>query len=178
MEASALKQEDDPEPEPGLHITVDDSRWTGVCDAETVCQRALGVVNEHVQLPKVGFAINVLFTDDPHVQALNKQFRQQDRPTNILSFPNYLPEELERFSGEILPELGDMALAYETCRREAIEQEKPFVHHATHLLIHGILHLLGYDHQEDAEANEMEALEVRLLAALSIPNPYEVNPHE
>ncbi len=178
MEASALKQEEEPEPEPRLNIIIDDARWSDRCDIKRLSEQALQVLKQNVSLPKAAFALNILFTDDQQVQTLNRQFRGKDQPTNILSFPNSLPEELASYTGNALPELGDMALAYTTCNREATEQQKPFAHHTTHLLIHGILHLLGYDHEEDVEAAEMEALEIRLLHALSIPNPYEVDTHE
>jgi probable rRNA maturation factor len=107
----------------------------------------------------------LMLTTDESVQRLNLTFRQKDKPTNILSFP----------AGDQDPTyLGDMAMAFETCQREALSEGKAFRNHATHLLVHGLLHLLGYDHENDADAEEMEALEVKLLAKMGIENPYEM----
>ena len=106
----------------------------------------------------------LLLTNDKTLQELNRDFRLKDHPTNILSFPA---------GDQDMDYLGDMAMAFETCEREAQREGKTFQDHATHLLIHGLLHLLGHDHMEDAEAEAMEALEVKLLASLAIGNPYE-----
>ena len=105
----------------------------------------------------------VLLTSDGEVQGLNAQFRDQDRATNVLSFPAVPNPE---------GHLGDLALAYETCAREAAEQGKTLADHVQHLTVHGVLHLIGYDHDDDAEAEVMEALERRLLADLGIADPY------
>jgi probable rRNA maturation factor len=107
--------------------------------------------------------VAVLLTNDLAVHALNARFRDQDKPTNVLSFP--ASTNPERF-------LGDIALAFETCAREAAEQGKPLAHHLQHLTAHGVLHLLGYDHGTDAEAQAMEGLERTILAGLGIPDPY------
>lgn len=117
--------------------------------------------------------LNVKLTNDAEIQQLNRQFRGKDKPTNVLSFPAMDETEIH-----ILPEdfpivLGDIALALETIEQEAIAQSKLFEHHVSHLVIHGILHLLGYDHETDSEAEEMEALEVDILKKLSISNPYK-----
>ena len=106
--------------------------------------------------------LSVVLADDAFIQDLNKTYRSKDKPTNVLSFP-----QDEDFS------LGDIILAYETIKREADEQHKSFEAHLTHLCIHGTLHLLGFDHISDKEAEEMEALEIRILAGLNIENPYE-----
>jgi probable rRNA maturation factor len=115
----------------------------------------------------VGEGVTLLLTDDVTVKDLNRRFRQQDRPTNVLSFP--APQNPERF-------LGDIALAYGVCAREAAEQGKPLAHHLQHLVAHGVLHLLGYDHVSDAQADEMEGLERAVLAGLGIPDPYAAGP--
>jgi probable rRNA maturation factor len=94
---------------------------------------------------------------------LNAEFRGKDQPTNVLSFPAAMGAE---------DTLGDIALAYETVAREAKEQNKTFLHHAQHLILHGVLHLLGYDHETDAQARIMEALETRLLDTIGIADPY------
>ena len=105
----------------------------------------------------------VLLTDDAAVKDLNGRFRGQDKPTNVLSFP--APANPEHH-------LGDVALAFETCAREADEQGKPLARHLQHLVAHGVLHLLGYDHMNDVEAEEMESLERVILAGLGVPDPY------
>lgn len=107
--------------------------------------------------------VTILLTDDDSVAALNERFRGKAGPTNVLSFP--APDNPE-------DHLGDIALAYGVCAREAAEQDKPLAHHLQHLVAHGVLHLLGYDHLTEAEAEEMEALERRILAGLGVPDPY------
>ena len=122
--------------------------------------------------PLVEIAIRL--TDDAEVHALNRDFRGKDKPTNVLSFPQVQDDLLESLAnsddGEIL--LGDIVLARETCLREAEEKGISVADHATHLIIHGTLHLVGYDHMDDAAAAAMEALEVKALASLGIANPY------
>lgn len=117
--------------------------------------------------------LNVKLTNDAEIRQLNHQFRGKDKPTNVLSFP-----AMDEAGIHVLPEgfpviLGDIALALETIEREAVAQSKLFEHHVSHLVVHGILHLLGYDHETDSEAEEMEALEVDILKKLSISNPYK-----
>ena len=117
---------------------------------------------------------SLLFTSDAEVHALNREWRGKDEPTNVLSFPMLSREALLSLAAEAPPEmLGDIALAYETCAREAGEKRIPLEHHAAHLLVHGLLHLAGYDHEtgpEDADA--MEKLEIKALALMGIANPY------
>ena len=110
-----------------------------------------------------GDTVTILFTDDETVRELNQRFRGKDAPTNVLSFP--APENPEGF-------IGDVALAYGVCEREASEQGKALGDHLQHLVAHGVLHLVGYDHQTDAEAEAMEALEREILAGLGVPDPY------
>lgn len=115
-------------------------------------------------------AITLLFTSDADMRILNRDWRGQDKPTNVLSFP--------AASGMPVPEgepspLGDIALAFETVAREAEEQGKTLADHASHLIVHGTLHLLGYDHETDAEAEDMENEERLILARLGIADPYE-----
>jgi probable rRNA maturation factor len=108
-------------------------------------------------------------TSDAVVQGLNAQWRHKDQPTNVLSFP--APETVHALEKT----LGDVALAYETCAREAQEQGKNLKDHATHLLVHGLLHLLGYDHEAEDDAAEMEGLEREILASLGIADPYHTH---
>jgi probable rRNA maturation factor len=111
-----------------------------------------------------------LFADDARVRPLNLAWRAQDKPTNVLTFPSVALTP----GGTLPPVLGDIILAYQTVEREAAEEAKPFEDHVGHLLLHGFLHLLGYDHQTDADADIMEGLETRILAKLAIPDPYAV----
>lgn len=118
--------------------------------------------------------VAVRLTDDAEVQRLNRDFRGKDKPTNVLSFPQVQADLLESLDnsddGEIL--LGDLVLARETCAREAEEKGVSLADHATHLIVHGTLHLVGYDHMDEVGATAMEALEVKALASLGVGNPY------
>jgi probable rRNA maturation factor len=111
--------------------------------------------------------LSIMLVDDAEQQRLNQEWRGIDKPTNVLSFP-----QIEPF-GPVAGLLGDIVLARETLEREAAELETPFAHHFTHLVVHGFLHILGYDHLEDAAAAEMEGLETRILATLGVPDPYQ-----
>ncbi|MFZ2870878.1 MAG: rRNA maturation RNase YbeY [Zavarzinia sp.] len=116
--------------------------------------------------------IAITLSDDAEVRVLNRDWRGKDKPTNVLSFPG-----LEGAMAALLPPdaprpLGDVILALETCRREAVDQGKSLADHARHLVVHGVLHLLGFDHEDDAEAEEMEAMETAVLAGLGIADPY------
>lgn len=130
--------------------------------------------------PALGAAeLSVLLADDGMLHELNRTWRGKDAPTNVLSFPATETAEGEtprpEFAGAPLA-LGDVALAFETCRREAAADGKPLADHLTHLVVHGVLHLVGYDHEEEAAAERMEALETRILAGLGVPDPYGAAP--
>lgn len=112
--------------------------------------------------------ISLVFSDDGNIQGLNASWRGKDKPTNVLSFPAFPV----RPGDPLPPMLGDIVLALETISREAALEEKPFEHHLSHLIIHGFLHLVGYDHETEGEAEVMEAMERRALARLAIPDPY------
>lgn len=148
--------------QPVLECVIEHDAWTeidGLKDrAIDVVERALSRIDRSVE----GTAI-VLLTHDEAVQTLNRTYRGKDRPTNVLSFP--APER------EGYP--GDMALGYETCLREAEDSGLALKDHATHLVLHGFLHLLGYDHQTDEDAALMEGLETKVLKELGLRDPYE-----
>jgi probable rRNA maturation factor len=119
--------------------------------------------------------ISIRLADDAEVQHLNAQYRQKDKPTNVLSFPMIQPDLLDTVTtnsddGEVL--LGDIVLAHGVCAREAEERGISITDHATHLIVHGTLHLLGYDHLGDDEAEAMEAIEIDALASLGLADPY------
>jgi probable rRNA maturation factor len=118
--------------------------------------------------------LSVRLTDDDEVRALNCRWRGKDKPTNVLSFPQAGPDELGQagcIGRELL--LGDLVLAHGVCEREAAQKAVPLEHHASHLIVHGTLHLLGYDHEDESSAEDMESREVRALARLGIADPYE-----
>lgn len=150
-----------------VDIEIEDEAWT-TAEPETealVWRAAQAVLDAHEDID--GQGIVILLTDDDCVQALNRDFRQKDYATNVLSFPT-AQDPISNPEGQI----GDIALAYGVCAREAAEQGKPLAHHLQHLVAHGVLHLLGYDHERDDEAEAMEALEREILASLDVPDPY------
>lgn len=112
-----------------------------------------------------GCEVSVTFCDDAEIRELNAQWRDKDKPTNVLSFPTPGPLAAR-------PLLGDIVIAYETVAREAVEQEKTLREHTAHMVIHGFLHLIGYDHETAAEAEEMESLERRIASRLGLRDPY------
>ena len=140
--------------------------------AAKVAKASAGVVSE---LTNPRLQTSILFTTDEEVHALNKEWRERDKPTNVLSFPMLTRQELLGLEPDGPPAmLGDIALAHETCAREAADKSIPIEHHTSHLIIHGLLHLAGYDHvNSDAEAEKMESLEIAALAKLGIADPYK-----
>jgi len=114
--------------------------------------------------------LGITLTDDIDQSYLNRRYRGQDRSTNVLAFQTWEPQTLTPADAPLL--LGDIVLAFETVAREAIQQLKPFGDHLRHLIVHGVLHLLGYDHQGEADATKMEGLEISILAKLGVPDPY------
>ena len=163
-----------------VETVIEDVRWEAF-GLEGLAERAARAVLAGLDLPAEGFSISLMGCDDVRIAALNADFRGKPQPTNVLSWPS--EERAAEFAGEApdLPEpgeaddpesLGDIAIAWETCAREAEEQGKPMADHVTHLLVHGVLHLLGYDHIEDEDAALMEGLEVRILASLGVSDPY------
>lgn len=146
-----------------LDVIVESPLWDKSPDAETIIRKAIAAATKNTARDNAEVAI--LLTDDPAIRKINRQWRGQDKPTNVLSFP-------ASEAGQDAAHLGDIVIAYETMAREAQAENKPFSHHLAHLAIHGYLHLLGYDHMTDGEAAEMERLETALLDELGIPDPY------
>jgi probable rRNA maturation factor len=145
--------------------------WAAEADAEAVVHRAIATAASLVDTDTGDAELAVMLTDDAGIRALNNNWRGQDKPTNVLSFPALQPTAAP--SPDDAPRmLGDIAIAYQTTRREADDQQKPFDHHLSHLAVHGFLHLVGYDHGNDADAEAMENLERAILAQLGIPDPY------
>ena len=145
--------------------------WQTEPDAEAVIQRAIATAAEMVDADIGEAELAVMLTDDAGIRTLNSSWRGVDKPTNVLSFPALQPTGAGAPS-DVPRMLGDIAIAYETTRREADEEQKPFDHHLGHLAVHGFLHLIGYDHENDDEAETMEALERDILSQLGIPDPY------
>lgn len=141
-------------------LIVEGEDWSALGDIDALSRRAFAAAAS--EEPAEGL-VSLLLTDDGELQQLNRDFRGKDKPTDVLSFPA-LP--MDR------PLLGDIAVAYGVSARDAAVQGKALADHLTHLLIHGYLHLLGHDHESPDEAGEMEAREIRALAALGIANPY------
>ena len=156
-----------------VEAVVEDPRWeaTGiVAVAERAARAALEAVGRDPDQHEIG----LLLCDDAKMAALNAQFRGRAAPTNVLSWPAF-PDEVPVPAGdpgEGPTFIGDLALGYETCAREAAEAGIGLADHAAHLVVHGVLHLLGHDHQDDAAAEAMEAIETNVLASMGIPNPY------
>ena len=138
--------------------------------------RAAIAITPHGELATIAalVEVSVKLTDDEEVRTLNRDYRDKDAPTNVLSFPQVQPDLIEALAntddGEVL--LGDIVLAQGVCAREAAEKNMEMADHASHLIVHGTLHLLGYDHMMDHEAEAMEAMEVEALASLNIADPY------
>jgi probable rRNA maturation factor len=151
-------------------LVVADS-WQSEPDADGVIQRAVAVAAEMADADTADAEIAVMLTDDAGIRTLNSNWRGIDKPTNVLSFPALRPTRVAG-TDDIPRMLGDIAIAYETARREADDEQKPFDHHLSHLTVHGFLHLVGYDHETDDQAEAMEALEIEILAQLGIPDPY------
>ena len=163
-----------------VDIVIEDARWQAF-GLPALAERACGAALAGLGLAAEGFSIVVMGCDDARIAALNADFRGKPKPTNVLSWPSEeraaevygdAPELPEAGDADDPEELGDIAIAYETCAREAEEQGKPMADHVTHLLVHGLLHCLGYDHEDEADAELMEATEVRILATLGLSDPY------
>ena len=144
--------------------------WQAEPDAEAVVHRAIAAAAESVDADVGDAELAVMLTDDAGIRTLNSNWRGIDKPTNVLSFPALQPTAGAPADAPRM--LGDIAIAYQTTRKEADDEEKPFDHHLSHLAVHGFLHLIGYDHEKDDDAEAMEDLEREILAQLGIPDPY------
>ena len=155
-------------PRIAIDIIVEAGAWPPKRALKSLVAKAVGAALDEVGAAGGGSELGVVREDDAHIRTLNAGWRGKDKPTNVLSFPAFPVN-----SGEKLPPmLGDIVLAAETVAREAELEGKPLDHHITHLVVHGVLHLLGHDHEAEAEAERMEALERAALARLAIPDPY------
>lgn len=160
---------------------IEDARWEGL-DLPALAETAAHAVLSDLGLAAEGFEISLLGCADDRIAVLNADFRGKPAPTNVLSWPAQergaaedggAPDRPAPGMAQMPESLGDIAIAYETCLREAFDQGKPARDHVIHLLVHGVLHLLGYDHMRNRDAALMEQAEIRILAQLGIANPYE-----
>ncbi len=151
-----------------VDIALEAEAWGGEGRWRPLIERAVAAVAARPEpiVPEAA-ELSLVLADDARVRDLNRQWRGKDQPTNVLSFPASDADDEEPG-----PLLGDVVLAYETCAREAAEDGKPIEDHVTHLVVHGLLHLFGWDHESDDEAEEMEALETEILAGLGIADPH------
>ncbi|MFV1442937.1 MULTISPECIES: rRNA maturation RNase YbeY [unclassified Phaeobacter] len=165
-----------------LDISIEDARWQGI-GLSAHAEQAVDAALSHFNLDPDDCELSLLACNDARIMELNTEFRQKAKPTNVLSWP---AEELAAeepggdplrpeadFTGEI--PLGDIAIAYETCAGEAEAAGKPLADHLRHLIVHGVLHLLGYDHIRDPDATLMEGLEVEILGKMGIDDPYTLD---
>lgn len=154
-------------PPVAIDVTVEAGEWPDEAALRDLARPAIEAALAAVPAVAPGSEVSLVFTDDPHIAVLNRTWRDKDGPTNVLSFPG-TPAGAARFG----PMLGDIIIARETVEREAGAMGLTFADHLTHLLVHGFLHLVGHDHQHDAEADVMERLEAAILAGLGIADPY------
>ncbi len=160
-----------------VETIIEEARWTRL-DMETLCAAAADAALIHLGLDPEGFEISILACDDARIAALNTSFRNKPLPTNVLSWPSAERGAPASGGSPAVPdpgqdtELGDIAIAYETCTAEAAASDKPLHDHVTHLIVHAVLHLLGYDHMRDADAMLMESLEIEILGKMGLSSPY------
>ena len=161
-------------PKLDIQIAIEAEGWAQEAELESLAGKVLEAAAEYLRsqekqpFPAMPIEVSLVFSNDEQVRAVNAEWRGQDKPTNVLSFPAFplVP------GGKPGPMLGDIILARETVEREAVDLEKSFADHLTHLLVHGFLHLFGYDHMDGEEAERMESLETRILASLGLSDPY------
>jgi probable rRNA maturation factor len=148
---------------PQIDIQIQSPLWAAQPLAEQTVRAAIAAVAAELA-PPAG-EVSILLTDDAAIAKLNREWRGIDQPTNVLSFP------APKSSGGAIM-LGDIVMAYETLTRECDDEDRVFLHHLAHLTVHGFLHLIGYDHQSDAQADEMEGLESKIMIRMNLPDPY------
>ena len=160
-----------------VDIITEDDRWSDI-GLEDLAEAASDAALAHLGLEPEEWEISLLACDDARIAGLNADFRGKPTPTNVLSWPS---EERGADTPGVRPdlpapgpdpELGDIAIAYDTCAREATDGGKPLTAHVTHLVVHAVLHLLGYDHENDPDAALMEGLETEILGKMGLPDPY------
>lgn len=159
-----------------VNVVIEDPRWEAAGIVQ-LTERACDATLNHVGLePGKKWEISLLACNDARIATLNADFRGKPQPTNVLSWPSAERGAVEDGAVPVAPEgdpeLGDIALALETCQREAAEQNKPFEQHVLHLIVHGLLHLLGYDHVRNGDGDLMESTEIAILQSLGVPDPY------
>jgi probable rRNA maturation factor len=156
---------------PRVEFVAASPRWRTALSARSLARETIAVAARECGVALApGAELCIHLADDQHVRALNARWRGLDQPTNVLSFPAVAPAEIGR-----LRLLGDVVLAFETVAREAADEGKPLADHYRHLVAHGFLHLIGFDHDNDADAERMEAMETRILAQLGVADPYRVD---
>jgi probable rRNA maturation factor len=149
-------------------ISIESEHWSKLADLDALVERALQATRlEAGKTLFNGAEVSLLFCDDARIQELNRDWRGLDKPTNVLSFPAAPADRLASS-----PLLGDIAIAFETVTKEACDEDKTLSDHTSHMIVHGFLHLLGFDHENEEEAEDMENLERRALARLGIADPY------
>ena len=154
-----------------IDVLIRSPKWKAVPRAAAIVRKAIWNAAIAASTPRAELAI--VLTHDSAIHALNRDWRGQDKPTNVLSFPAVQPRGRKRANAG---SLGDVVIAYETAAREAKSERKPLKDHLAHLAVHGFLHLAGYDHETGRDAKRMETLEVEILAGLGVPDPYDVRP--
>jgi len=157
----------------GIDIIIDSKGWESVPNVKPLVRKAVKAAIENLPIRLASkirnTEVTVLLTTNHNIKKLNRSFRGMDKSTNVLSFPQFEKSELfENVTGS----LGDIAIAYQCVKKEARLQNKTLENHLTHLVIHGFLHLLGFDHISDNDANAMESLEIRIMSAMGLANPY------
>ena len=160
-----------------VDVIIEDDRWQAA-GLEPLAEAAAAAALAHLGLEPEEWEVSLLACDDARIATLNAEFRGKPTPTNVLSWPS--EERASDAPGHRPdlplpgpdPELGDIAIAYDTCLREAEDGGKPLADHVTHLIVHAVLHLLGYDHENDPDAALMEGLETEILGKMGLPDPY------
>ena len=171
MPNSDIPDSDTPELAASIDLCVEDDNWTAVQGLEKSITNAVRAALSQCDASTRPISLTIVLDNNQRIEALNANWRDKPKPTNILSFP--APENSTSDAGETY--IGDLILAYDVIFDEANEQRKPLATHLCHLIIHGVLHLLGFDHQNDEEAFVMEQLEIKAMVGLGLSDPYQMN---